>query len=118
MKASVWASGPSERSSWLAFIGHTADSLWSVDLFRWESIVLRGYCVLVVMDRFTRRLVASVCAAVRSQVPTCAACSTWLSTAKVYRDASVQITIRCSKHTDGWRTCGFWSVRLLTSNAA
>src|SRR6516225_7405478 len=46
-------SGP----SWLSFIGHTADSLWSVDLFRCESIVLRSYWVLVVMDQFTRRLV-------------------------------------------------------------
>jgi putative transposase len=42
--------------SWLAFIGHTRDSLWSVDLFRCESIVLRSYWVLVVMDQFTRRL--------------------------------------------------------------
>src|SRR5262245_52735579 len=45
------------RPSWLAFIGHTTDSLWSVDLFRCESIVLRSYWVLVVMDQFTRRLV-------------------------------------------------------------
>ena len=29
--------------SWLSFIGHTTDSLWSVDLFRCESIVLRSY---------------------------------------------------------------------------
>jgi hypothetical protein len=34
--------------SWLSFIGHTIDSLWSVDLFRCESIVLRSYWVLVV----------------------------------------------------------------------
>jgi transposase InsO family protein len=43
--------------SWLSFIGHTTDSLWSVDLFRGESIVRRSYWVLVVMDQFTRRLV-------------------------------------------------------------
>ena len=43
--------------SWLSFIGHTTDSLWSVDLFRGESIVLRSDWVLVVMDQFTRRLV-------------------------------------------------------------
>jgi transposase InsO family protein len=43
--------------SWLSFIGHTVDSLWSVDLFRCESIVFRSYWVLVVMDQFTRRLV-------------------------------------------------------------
>src|SRR5438552_15591829 len=42
--------------SWLSFIGHSTDSLWSVDLFRCE-IVLRSYWVLVVMDQFTRRLV-------------------------------------------------------------
>ena len=43
--------------SWVSFIGHTTDSLWSVDLFRCESIVLRSYWVLVVMDQFTCRLV-------------------------------------------------------------
>src|SRR5215468_1171536 len=43
--------------SWLSFIGHATNSLWSVDLFRCESIVLRSYWVLVVMDQFTRRLV-------------------------------------------------------------
>jgi putative transposase len=43
--------------SWLSFIGHTRDSLWSLGLFRCESIVLRSYWVLVVMDQFTRRLV-------------------------------------------------------------
>jgi hypothetical protein len=37
--------------------GPTTDSLWSVDLFRCESIVLRSYWVLVVMDQFSRRLV-------------------------------------------------------------
>ena len=45
------------RPSWLSFIGHTTDSLWSVDLFRCDSIVLRSYWVLVVTDQFTRRLV-------------------------------------------------------------
>jgi transposase InsO family protein len=43
--------------SWLAVIGHTRDSRWSVDLFRGESLVLRTCWVLVVMDQFTRRLV-------------------------------------------------------------
>ena len=35
----------------------TTDSLWSADLFRYESIVLQRYWVLVVMDQFTRRLI-------------------------------------------------------------
>ena len=43
--------------SWLSFIGYATDGLWSVDLFRCESLVLRTYWVLVVMDHFTRRLV-------------------------------------------------------------
>ena len=43
--------------SWLSFIGHAADSLWSVDLFRCESIVLQSYWVLIVMDQFTRRII-------------------------------------------------------------
>lgn len=43
--------------SWLTFIGHMKDSLWSVDLFRCESIVLRTHWVLVVMDQFTRRII-------------------------------------------------------------
>jgi hypothetical protein len=43
--------------SWLTFIGHMKDSLWSVDLFRCESITLKSHWVLVVMDQFTRRLI-------------------------------------------------------------
>ena len=43
--------------SWLSFIGHTKDSLWSLDLFRCESAILRTYWVLAVMDQFTRRIV-------------------------------------------------------------
>jgi putative transposase len=43
--------------SWLTFIGHVKDSLWSVDLFRRESILLRSHWVLVVMDLFTRRII-------------------------------------------------------------
>jgi transposase InsO family protein len=43
--------------SWLTFIAHAKDSLWSANLFRCESILLRSHWVLVVMDVFTRRLV-------------------------------------------------------------
>src|SRR6516164_1664003 len=39
--------------SWLSFIGHAADSLWSVDLSRCESILLESYWVLLLMDQFT-----------------------------------------------------------------
>ena len=43
--------------SWLSFIGHAKDSLWSIDLFRCESILLRSHWVMVVMDVFTRRII-------------------------------------------------------------
>jgi putative transposase len=43
--------------SWLTFIGHSKDSLWSCDLFRCQSAMLRTYWVLVVMDQFTRRII-------------------------------------------------------------
>ncbi len=36
--------------SWLTFIGHMKDSLWSVDLFRTESIHLKSHWVMVIMD--------------------------------------------------------------------
>jgi putative transposase len=43
--------------SWLTFLGHAKDSLWSCDLFRCESATLRTHWVLVVMDQFTRRII-------------------------------------------------------------
>ena len=46
-------SGP----SWLTFLEHMNDSLWSVDLFWFESIHLKSHWVLVVMDQFTRRII-------------------------------------------------------------
>jgi putative transposase len=43
--------------SWLTFIGHLKDSLWSIDLFRCESATLRTHWILVVMDQYTRRII-------------------------------------------------------------
>ena len=43
--------------SWLTFLGHMKDSLWSMDLFRCESATLRSHWVLVVMDQYTRRII-------------------------------------------------------------
>ena len=43
--------------SWLTTIGHAKDSLWSVDLFRCESILLTTHWVMVVMDQYTRRII-------------------------------------------------------------
>ncbi len=43
--------------SWLSVIGNIKNSLWSIDLFRCESMTLRSYWVLVVMDQWSRRII-------------------------------------------------------------
>ena len=43
--------------SWLTTVGNVKDSLWSVDLFRCESILLKNHWVMVVMDQYTRRII-------------------------------------------------------------
>jgi putative transposase len=58
---------PGDGPSWLTFIGHIKDSLWSrdavpVDLFRCESIgtatrTLKSHWVMVVLDQYTRRII-------------------------------------------------------------
>ena len=45
------------------------DSLWSVDLFRCESILLKSYWIIVVMDVFTRRIIGFGVAAVNLDGP-------------------------------------------------
>jgi len=42
--------------SWLTFLGHAKDSLWSCDLSL-ANATLRTHWVLVVMDQFTRRVI-------------------------------------------------------------
>ena len=61
--------------SWLTFIGHMKDSLWSLDLFRCESVILRTYWVLVIMDHYTRRIIGLASMLVLSTVRRCVACS-------------------------------------------
>jgi putative transposase len=49
---------PNNRGpSWLTTLGHAKDSLWSTDLFRAESILLKSHWVMVVMDQYTRAIV-------------------------------------------------------------
>ncbi len=43
--------------SWLTFLGHSKDSLCSVDLFRCESLILKSHWVMVIMDQYTRRII-------------------------------------------------------------
>ncbi len=43
--------------SWLTFIGHAKNSLWSVDLFRCESIILKSHWVMLMIDIYSRRII-------------------------------------------------------------
>ena len=43
--------------SWLTTIGHAKDSLWNIDLFRCESILLKSHWVMVVMDQYTQSII-------------------------------------------------------------
>jgi putative transposase len=43
--------------SWLTALAHAKDSLWSLDLFRCESILLRSCWVMIIIDVFSPRLV-------------------------------------------------------------
>ena len=49
--------GTDHGPSWLTVSGHPKDSLWSLDLFRTESIALKTHWVLVVMDQYSRRII-------------------------------------------------------------
>jgi transposase InsO family protein len=49
--------GDAHGPSWLTFLGHSKDSLWSIDLFRCESVMLKSHWVLVVMDQWSRRII-------------------------------------------------------------
>ena len=55
---SQYRPGPGgDGGSWLAAIGSAPERLWSVDLFCVESLLLKSYWVMVVMDVFTRRII-------------------------------------------------------------
>jgi hypothetical protein len=56
--ASHYKPDPSNRGpSWLTTLGYAKDSLWSVDMFRAESITLKTHWIMVVMDQYTRRII-------------------------------------------------------------
>ena len=43
--------------SWLTALAHAKDSLWSLDLFRCESILFQSYWVMAIIEVFSRRLI-------------------------------------------------------------
>jgi putative transposase len=91
--------------SWLTVLGHAKDSLWSLDLFRCESAVLRTHWVLVVMDQCTRRIVGfGVHRGVVDGVG-CAGCSIERFKANSRRHTSARIMIPCIGSANGRRMC-------------
>ena len=50
-------SGNTQGPSWLSLLGHSKDSLWSIDLFRCESLTLQSHWVLVAMDQWSRHII-------------------------------------------------------------
>jgi len=98
-------------ASWLTFIGHMKDSLWSLDMFRCESIVLQTYWVLVVMDQYTRRIIGFGIQRGESMAWRCAICSSKRFEVPVCRSISAPITIRCIGFISGRQTFEFWASR-------
>lgn len=66
----------SDGPSWLTLLGHTKDSLWSVDLFRCESPSLKTHWVMVVWISSPAASSVSPCNPAWSMARLCAACST------------------------------------------
>ncbi len=55
--AKYFKPAPGGGPSWLSGIGQKRDALWSVDLFRVESLCLRSYWIMVVMDQWSRGII-------------------------------------------------------------
>jgi len=85
------------------------DSLWSLDLFRCESIALQTYWVLVVMDQYTRESSDSASNAESSMAWRFAGCSSKQYEVQGCRNMSAPITIRCTGFINGRRTFEFWA---------
>ena len=94
------ADGP----SWLTFLGHTKDRLWSLDLFdasrsRYEPI---GYWSLWTSTRVESSDLASMPGP--SMVRRCVICSSRRSEVRAFRNISVPITTRYIGFSNGKRT--------------
>ena len=95
--------------SWLAAMARSKDRLWSVDLFRSESILLKSYWVMVVMDVFTRRIIGfGVAAANLDGIQVCRMFNRAIAR-QTMLGISPRITIRCSAFIAGERTFECWT---------
>jgi len=81
--------------SWLTLVAQAKDRLWSVDLFRVESILLRSHWLMLVTDVFTRRIIGfGVKPAEIDGVSVFVGCSIAPSPASHYRNTSAPIMTR------------------------
>jgi putative transposase len=95
--------------SWLTFLSHMKDSLWSMDLFRCESATLRTHWVLVVVDQYTRRILGfGVHAGTIDDVARCRMFNARFEGIAGCRSTSAPTTILFISSTSGKPICGFW----------
>ena len=93
-------------ASWLTFIAHAKDSLWSIDLFRCESILLRSHWVMLVMDVFSRWIVGFGVESGGIDGVSVAGCSILPAQASACPSTPVPTTrTRCFDSTAGLPTC-------------
>ena len=104
--------GHAHGPSWLTLLGHSKDSLWSIDLFRCESLTLKSHWVLVVMDQWSRRIVgfgASSSIAFRSGIH-------WISSESWMNSRTTTTNIELTQPYPGYRllnTSEFENVQVL-----
>ena len=96
--------------SWLTFIGHLKDSLWSIDLFRCESATLRTHWILVVMDQYTRRIIGfGVQAGMVDGVALCGMFNQPFEATGRHPSTSAPTTIRSIDLSNGKPICESWT---------
>ena len=106
----------SNGPSWLTFIAQTRDSLWSLDLFRCESILLRSHWVLIVMDVFTRRIIGfGVEPAYIDGVSLCRMFNHAVSGQPLPKDPQHRSRPHCSASTVGSPTCASLEIEEIKS---
>ena len=101
------ADGP----SWLTLIAHAKDSVWSVDLFRVKSILLRSHWVMLVMDVFTRRIIGFGIAPTSIDGMSVCRMFNCATAGQPKPNTSVRITIHSFVFTAGSQTCACWRSR-------
>src|SRR5262249_34504060 len=94
-------SADSSGPSWLTFIGHAKDSLWSLDLFRCESATLRTHWVPSSWTNSHDALSGLVFIVALWMASHYAGCSIGRSAGQLYRSISAWITIPCIASING-----------------